>query len=158
MDKILATFMGSPDPSPAKYLRDAAYLNSLPEEKAMKLIIDSYRMRIEDEYAMNGEAFGLYEGEDPVPDFIEYLDMAEKKGGILPHWWNPKKRSECFLMARTSSDCNLGHAVQKQDIIDTYGDRLMPMKIRMIAEMVTEVKIGMQFSTSIYVGLYNMSQ
>ena len=127
-----------------KFIRDAAYLNSLSESDAMLRIIDSYRLRVEDEYTFEGEAGGLYGGDDPVPDFKDFLIKAEKKGGILPSWWSLEKRQECIRLGRRRNHFNsLYFAVEKSDIIEHYKDNWMPMKLRMIAQMVTGSKIGM---------------
>lgn len=135
-------FMGRLDPSPPEYFRGAAYLNSLPEKEAFRQIVDSYRLRVEDVYVFDGDACALYAEQNPVADFEDYLYVAEKKGGILPRWWSREKRGECVQMGCRSETCNLYHAVEKSDIVEAYGDRLMPMKLRMIAQMVTGVRVG----------------
>jgi len=92
-------------------------------------VIDSYRMRIEDDYVY-GRIRGLYADEDPIPDFRRFLDMAEAKK-LLPVWWDREKRAACESLAvKSDGNCYLGHAVEKPDIQEKYSDQLMPMKIR----------------------------
>ena len=143
LDSTLALFSGKvKSPKAPKFIRDATFLSSQSPEQALGYIVDSYRLRIEDEYALNGNPAGLYAQEDPVGDFKEYLDVAEQKGGILPSWWNTEKRADCVRLGEAEGWHCLQYAVQKSDIIEKYGDRLMPMKLRMIAQMVTGVQVG----------------
>ena len=142
LDKTMSIFSGNAGSPPAKFVRDAAYLNSLSKQEALKRIVDSYRLRVDDEYHFKRDIVGLYAQEDPVEDFEDYLDVAERKGGILPSWWNEERRRECVELGRGSKYHCLHYAVEKHDIIDQYKDHLMPMRLRMIAQMVTGEKVG----------------
>jgi len=104
-------------------------------------VIDSYRMRIEDDYVY-GRIRGLYADEDPIPDFRRILDMAEAKK-LLPVWWDREKRAACeSLDVKSDGNCYLGHAVEKPDIQEKYSDQVMPTKIRVFAEDVYGRPIG----------------
>ncbi|CAD6577525.1 MAG: hypothetical protein ASARMPREDX12_008386 [Alectoria sarmentosa] len=118
------------------------YLHRFSEKDAFCQLIDCYRMRVEDDYTFAGDTRGLYNEDDPLPDFQEFLDMAEMKNGILPSWWSDGKRRECeerAVDARQWSDLNC--AVEKRDIIKHYGDGSMPMKLRLLAEKIYGKKI-----------------
>lgn len=112
-------------------------LHALPEKDVYKRLIDSYRLRVEDAYVYSGNPIGLYAGEDPVVGFQEFLDLAEKRGGLLPPWWSKEKRSECV-----NSGCggvewsDLKRTVEKPDVQGHYKDPMMPMKIRVLAEKI----------------------
>jgi splicing suppressor protein 51 len=119
-------------------LANNIYLESIrSEEEAMDQLIDAYRLRVEDDYAFAGNNHGLYAMEDPYPDFKSFLDLAESKTGILPKWWNEEKRKICERRAlnRDGWSC-IAFAVEKPDIQEHYDDSMMPMKLRMLAEMV----------------------
>lgn len=61
---------------------------------------------------------------------------------MLPSWWSPAKRRQCEesgLGLQQWSD--LSGAVEKQDIIEEYGDSLMPMKLRLLADEIYETRI-----------------
>ena len=117
---------------------DALQLNTLPEEEAFTRIIDSYRMRMEDEYKFRGSASGLYADEDPLEDFQGYLRQAERRGGCLPTWWSPEKSIACQEQGmRSTGWSQLRCAVEKSDIQEHYGDGMMPMKLRVLAERIT---------------------
>ena len=126
------------DPDALSGLRDGTYLEKLARPDAMRQLIDSYRLRIEDEYTMRGDAGGLYAQEPPMPDFRRYLNRAEKRKRprVLPTWWNKQARAECERLARTDKWCSVHYAVEKHDIVEHYGDPLMPLKLRSIAEKV----------------------
>ena len=116
---------------------DGTYFDSLPEKDAFAQIIDSYRLRIEDEYKFRGDAGGLYAGEAPLPDFRQYLNRAKKKGGVLPKWWSREKRRACGRRAVDRAQwSDLNSAVEKADIMEHYGENIMPIKLRMLAEKV----------------------
>ncbi|MCJ1393321.1 hypothetical protein MMC18_006193 [Xylographa bjoerkii] len=133
----MMTLTGGPDSNSFAKIGDGTYLDGLPEKDAFAQIIDSYRLRMEDEYKFRGDAGGLYAGENPLPDFRRYLNRAEKKGVVLPKWWSGEKRkaSEKTAVDRAKWS-DLHSAVEKVDIIEHYRDSMMPMKLRMLAEKV----------------------
>ena len=65
-----------------------AYLQPLPEKDVFAHLIDAYRLRIEDEYVMNGNVSerSLYGEGDPTRDFQRFLDRAEQRDLLLPNW------------------------------------------------------------------------
>ena len=96
-------------------------------------LIDAYRLRIEEQFIRGGDACGLYNGDDPRPDFKRFLTKAERRPGLLPSWWSIEKRKICEKRAVDSvtwSDINC--AVQKRDIQEHYEDSMMPVKLRML--------------------------
>jgi len=142
LDQMLAMFSGNLSGSAPEFLRNASYLSSLPEIEAFAIIVDSYRMRVEDEYVFRGNVRGRYAEEDELLDFRKYLTQAEDKGGILPKWWSGAKRSACERFAcDTNQWSDISCAVEKADIIEHYKDRWMPMKLRMIGQLVTGSKV-----------------
>lgn len=124
-------------------LSEPGYLSRLPETKAYAAIIDSYRLRVDDEYKFQGEAGGLYAGESPLSGFQEYLAKAEECGDVLPSWWNSAKRLACEKQSMQTSQWScLQTAVEKSDVMEHYKDRWMPMRLRMLAERVTGSHVG----------------
>jgi mitochondrial splicing suppressor protein 51 len=113
------------------------YLHSLPEKEAFAQLIDCFRMRVEDEHVYGCNNIGVYAGEDPRPEFREFLDLAETREGILPAWWSVEKRKECEGMAVDGEGWNdINCAVEKSDIMEHYGDNTMPMKLRVLGEKI----------------------
>lgn len=118
------------------------YLHQFSEKDTFRQLIDCYRMRVEDDYNFSGDTRGLYNGDDPLPDFQEFLDLAEARNGILPGWWSDAKRRKCEKRAvGTARWSDLNAAVEKQDVIEHYGDPSMPMKLRLLAEKIYRTKI-----------------
>lgn len=146
--------LDSPIQKPFTRLGDGTYLHDRPEKDVYRILIDAYRLRVEDEYAieMENAEDSVYSGETNPAVLLRgfrrrFLDPAESRTGLLPAWWNAEKRAECEAMALDRSKNNwydLSCAVEKSDIIDHYGDRLFPMQLRMLAEKVIGRGIGGQ--------------
>jgi splicing suppressor protein 51 len=68
------------------------------------------------------------------------LDLAESCQGVLPPWWNGAKRKQCERIA-VDPNCwsNIKQEVEKGDIIEHYGDNLMPMTLRKLGETIYRV-------------------
>lgn len=116
-----------------------AHLQDLTEKEAFSHLIDAYRLRVEDEYVMNGDVYSktLYGGGNPLRHFYRYLDKAELRHNVLPSWWNVWKRTSCEEMAKDRrQNVNIYAAVEKSDIIEHYGDPFMPMNLRVLAEKI----------------------
>ncbi|KAL8933416.1 MAG: hypothetical protein Q9216_006374 [Gyalolechia sp. 2 TL-2023] len=114
-------------------------LDKLTKKDCYTQLIDSYRLRVEDDYKYACDNHGLYNEEDPRPEFAQFLNLAEKRTGLLPGWWNKETRAACEAMAADGSKENwadLSCAVEKSDIMEHYKDHSMPMKLRLLAEKV----------------------
>lgn len=67
----------------------------------------------------------------------EFLRLAEKsKKRVLPRWWNKEKAKDCEKLGRQRGWSSLSSAVEKSDIVEHYGDPVMPMQLRMLAEWI----------------------
>lgn len=94
-------------------------------------------MRMEDEYTFGANNFGIYGGDSPVPVFRKFLNLAEKRQGLLPSWWSKEKREECERLAMGGDTwADISCAVEKSDIQEHYGDGMMPMKLRILGEKI----------------------
>ncbi|OBT85122.1 hypothetical protein VE02_06471 [Pseudogymnoascus sp. 03VT05] len=96
------------------------FLHNRPEREVFNLLIDSFRMRVEDEYVYGGNTIGIYNGDNTIPLFR-----------------NPVERRECERLAVDGSQwSDINCAVEKSDIQDHYNDNLMPMKLRILGEKI----------------------
>jgi hypothetical protein len=112
------------------------FLSSYPQDQALTVIIDSYRLRAHTDCLHRHEDHGIHKRQestelpadnvfigtkDAHDDFQRYLDLAEK-ANILPAWWCPEKRFECDLRAcyRMSDDWILA-PIQLERLIPRYG-------------------------------------
>ena len=112
-------------------------LHGLAEKDAFVRLIDCYRMRAADDYKFAADPHGVYDGEDPLEDFQEFLDLAERRKGMMPRWWNGDKRKACENLATNSKQwAFVGAAVEKSDIMEHYGDSMAPMRLRLLAEKI----------------------
>ncbi|KAG8671755.1 hypothetical protein FPOAC2_05112 [Fusarium poae] len=131
--------LDQPIPDPFTRLDNGTYLHNRPEKDVYRLLIDCYRLRVEDMYKIEGEVMedSLYSGAgDGSVGFQEFLDDISDKKGLLPSWWTPEKERECEEFGMNSSWHNLKFAIVKSDIIEHYGDPQFPMQLRMLGEAV----------------------
>ncbi|KAK3331696.1 putative MYND domain protein [Cercophora scortea] len=134
--------LDSPIAKPFTRLDNGTWLHDRPEKDVYRLLIDAYRMRVEDMYKFDGdvEEDSIYSGNsDGKLGFSRFLTKVEKcGGGLLPTWWTPEKKAACVKYGSDGSDswADLGAAVEKADISEHYGDARFPMQLRMFAERV----------------------
>ena len=108
-------------------------------DEAYALLIDVYRMRVEDEYMYSGEAGGLYMGEGvggALEDFERFLDTATEKRA-LPPWWDHEIDDEAITAAAldTTSWPSIAHAMEKSDVNEHYGNSFAAMTLRVRAAL-----------------------
>lgn len=126
--------------NPFTKLDNETWLHNRPEEDVYRLLLDVYRLRIEDDYKLTGDVDedSVYAGHpDSLAGFRLFLDKIEARASLLPSWWTPEKRTACETLGMDASQWqDLRHAVQKSDIISHYGDQRFPMELRMFGESV----------------------
>ncbi|KAF1998979.1 hypothetical protein P154DRAFT_237590 [Amniculicola lignicola CBS 123094] len=127
-------------PNPFTRLDNMTYLHERPKQDVFKLLIDSFRMRQDDQYKYGGDisANSIYDGSSSsVSGFRKFLKEASTKEKLLPTWWTTEKQKECEQYAMKEDNwSNVKSAVEKQDVIDHYGDAKMPMQLRMFSDCV----------------------
>lgn len=72
-------------------------LEQQPKEQGFKMLVDSYRMRVEDELNFRGDVHedSAIGSGDPAAGFRRYLMKAATRKDVLPSWWNDEKREAC---------------------------------------------------------------
>lgn len=126
---------------PFHQLEFQTWLHDRTEKDVFKLLIDTYRLSIEDDFNFEHQRDRntIYGGaSDSLKGFQAFISIAEMRQTLLPSWWSEQKRKECeeFGMASDSWH-NLRRKVSKSAIIQKYGDGRMPMQMRMFREQVT---------------------
>jgi mitochondrial splicing suppressor protein 51 len=101
------------------------------------LIIDAYRLCIEDEYTLSRNVLGIYNQDPALLDFRRFLNKAEMRRRLLPLWWSKAKRRECEKLVKgldvwMEIDCE----VEKDDIVEHYGDASMSTFLWLLAKKV----------------------
>jgi splicing suppressor protein 51 len=124
---------------PFHRLDTQTWLHDRPEQDVYKLLIDTYRFRVEDDYKLEGDADAdsIYGGaSDGRQGFRRFLRLAEKRRGLLPSWWSPEKAAECEAVGIKAGWSSLSSAIEKSDVTAHYGSPTMPMQLRMLGEQV----------------------
>lgn len=117
-------------------LENNDYLHKLPEKQVFGELIDCFRLRMADEYKFMGEGHGIYNMKSPLPVFRDFLNLAEKRDGFLPEWWNEEKRTLCEKMSVEDEWYNIHRKVEKLEIVAHYNNSTKPMTLRVLGEKV----------------------
>ncbi|KAK7216906.1 hypothetical protein V2G26_004909 [Clonostachys chloroleuca] len=138
---------------PFTRIGNGTWLHNRPETDVYRLLIDAYRLRVEDEYTMDGKIDNdsLYGGSGSgLKGFRRFVDRVASHVGLLPSWWNAEKRACCERLGMDPSQWqNLCRAVEKSDIIEHYGTPFFHMELRMFAWKVLGTGIGGQDGTMV---------
>ncbi|KAF2143219.1 uncharacterized protein K452DRAFT_350326 [Aplosporella prunicola CBS 121167] len=127
---------------PFHCLDDQTWLHGRSERDTYKLLIDSYRIRMNDQYNMEGDIDNdcVMSGNvsSSIRGFERYLRLLHRRApNLLPPWWNSQKEQECKSAGmRSSAWESLSACPEKSDFIEHYGDSMMPMQLRMFNESV----------------------
>lgn len=113
------------------------WLSSLSDTVCYDAIIDAYRLRVEDEYALSGktEVGSLYAHDFPLTHFIRFIELARRES-ILPDSWTPERSVACQQIALDEGgDACILYAVDKDYIRDKYknSDPIVVDVLRMFA-------------------------
>lgn len=133
------------------FLSVIASLNG--EDYMICLLIDSYRLRVENDHIHKHEDHGIYYNGTELPfgsvfangdveaDFQNYLDCAEK-ACVLPKWFEFYKRMECLTRAvdRKGNAENIYTRIDPQHLPPRYdGDYLIISTLILLADMIVGV-------------------
>lgn len=121
------------------HLREKKYPHGRPEQEVYELLVDTYRLRMEDEYTFTGDVRtdGLYGGGNPLRRFRRFMNKVHECDVLLPPWWNAKKERQCEAhgMDENNWAC-LRHAVEKSNVTEHYKSPMMPMQLRTLEEKI----------------------
>ncbi|GME25498.1 hypothetical protein M1813_003692 [Neofusicoccum parvum] len=126
---------------PFTRLDSGTWLHDRPEKDVYKLLIDTFRLRLNDDYnleAINTDG-SVFAGErNSLPAFRKFLRKLESRQDLLPPWWNEQKKAECIAAGMVGAPdwSSLEAAPKKSDILEHYGDSQMPMQMRMLGERI----------------------
>lgn len=125
-----------------------AYLSARARDEVMRVLIDTYRLRVELDHLHRGEDHGLYypgkweEGivwakGEPTEDFQRWLDLVEQSG-VLPEWWRFENRMETLAMAVDKDHAeSILKPIDQTELITRYeGDTTMRTALCCLAELV----------------------
>jgi splicing suppressor protein 51 len=125
---------------PFTRLHNRTWLHARPRKEVYKLLIDAYRLRMEENYSLEGEAEtdSIYGGAaDGLEGFRRFLAEARSRLGFLPQWWDGERQRECEALGMTGTGwSDLSTAVGMGDINEHYGDPRFAMQLRIVGETV----------------------
>jgi splicing suppressor protein 51 len=123
------------------------WLHGRPEEDVYKLLIDTYRLRVEDDLRRGIVGLGScydFAGNGKT-GFMHFLKQVEEKRWLLPDWWSPCKACACINSGAAPSPSSptpswsaLTFPARDPDIIEHYEDEMMPMQLRLFSDQVFE--------------------
>ncbi|KAF9876633.1 mynd domain-containing protein [Colletotrichum karsti] len=129
-----------------KRLSKGTWFHNRPESDVYKLLIDVYRLRMDDRWdvAKAAEPGSLYVrgATDGAAGFRTFLDKAarvrsDKGYRLLPDWWSKEKRSECEALGADATQwTSLSRKVGKWDVHKHYDDMGLAMQLRSLAETI----------------------
>lgn len=133
--------LDQPISDPFTRLDNGTYLHNRPEKDVYRLLLETYRLRIEDMYNLEGEVDNdsIYAGlQDSLQGFRRFMrKMTKSNKALLPSWWTLEKQQECEVFGMDEDQWqNLRRGVEKKDIIEHYGDPQFPMQLRMLGESI----------------------
>ncbi|KAI8361869.1 hypothetical protein B0O80DRAFT_88355 [Mortierella sp. GBAus27b] len=134
---------------PFHKLHARTWLHSRPEADVYKLLLDTFRLRMEDESQFEGLTHSgtIYTGNpDNRNVFEQFLRLAESRAGLLPPWWNAEKASECVNVNMENG--GLRAKLDKAGVIKVYSNSMMPMQLRVLGEQVYQRALGGMTSDS----------
>jgi len=91
---------------PFQKLDARTWLHDRPEKDVYKLLIDTFRLKLDDDYKFEGDVCeGTVYGGAPssVPGFRKFLLQAKSQSGLLPPWWSDENASECIAFGMSDS-------------------------------------------------------
>ena len=97
------------------------------EDDTIKLLIDSFRLRIDDEYRTArvmrpGTIYDVY-SEDSGEGFKMWLDDVKSRPGLLPSWWTDEWKEECIQYGMDYDEfATLHYTIGPNDLLEHYGD------------------------------------
>ena len=139
------------------------FLWDFPEHDVYTLIIDAYRLRMDDFPRFDNVSqmrAVIYGGQDldARGGLERFIHLAGKRPGILPPWWDSSKEEMCLKLAmggitedelpglpkNTRKWLNMSKrpTVDKAELISHYGDSYFPMKLRLLTDVIYSCSLG----------------
>lgn len=106
--------------SPFRRLHDGTWLHGRPAADVYKLLVDTFRLRMNDRLVFLGVVHTRTVGGVERTGrwmFIEFLQRARSKAGLLPVWWSDETMAECLEVSEGTAGwwSGLGTAGERGD-------------------------------------------
>ena len=132
---------GDQDTKPYTAISKNLFFHDRLESNAFQLLIDTLRMRQQDELNFDRVCMpgSIHARNEPSSEraFRDFILKAQGVPGYLPTWWKGEISTDaCVEYAQSNAAFSLAVAQEKQDIQRTWDEDRMPMMLRMVAERV----------------------
>ncbi|KAJ5947966.1 MYND domain protein [Penicillium verhagenii] len=124
---------------PFHQLHAKKWLHGRSETDVYKLLVDTYRLRVEYDAKFGGiiDEDGIYgKSKDLRKGFKRFLTKGESQRDLLPEWWTDDKTDKCITFGMTDLTWRLESAVEKDELAKLYGSPSMPMQLRIFSEQI----------------------
>ncbi|KAJ5988442.1 MYND domain protein [Penicillium waksmanii] len=141
---------------PFQKLKEKKWLHDRPKEDIYKLLIDAFRLRMDDDFKFLElrHANTIYDDIscDGTPSLELFIRMAVLYP--VPEWWNESELASCLEYAKLLTWSNIMVKITADDVKAYYGDPSMVLQLRIFAEQVVEKGgIGIDFLSMLDVGV-----
>jgi mitochondrial splicing suppressor protein 51 len=132
--------LDQPISKPFTALENGTWLHNRSEMDVYRLLIDVFRMRIEDAYTIDqiNTSGTIMAGEThSLKGFRAFMKRFNNHRELLPPWWSPEHQTKCESLGMTHTEDNwfdLYCSIEKSDVVEHYGDPQFPMQLRMFGE------------------------
>lgn len=118
------------------------FLHRYPEKVVYEILDDVYDLRVVDCLKLTSATCESRLEGGSWRGFLRFLDLAEKRSGLLPGWWSLEKRRECERVAAEAAEMGAdAPKVNGHWVMMRYRDFLMPMRFRLLAEKVYGTRV-----------------
>jgi splicing suppressor protein 51 len=131
---------------PFTRLKHGTYLHNRPRLDVFRLLLDCYRLRLDDDIKIWGTAMPA----DAPHDFRRFLNLAAERPNLLPPWWDEMAQIECLTLSEPhESDPpdawdTLARRVSSKEINTHYGHAYMDVQLRLLGEVIYQRAPGNQ--------------
>ena len=127
---------------PFQAIANGTWLHGRSEKDTFKLLIDSFRLRMEDQYRgarmlARGTIYDM-RSDDSSAGFSMWLPEVESRVGVLPDWWSKEKANECvrYGMEADDNDTCLSTIPSQISLLNYWEDESVLAQLRMFAERI----------------------
>ncbi|CAI7662848.1 unnamed protein product [Penicillium pancosmium] len=126
--------------NPFQRLKEKKWLHDRPKEDVYKLLIDAFRLRMDDDFKFLQlrHANTIYDDIscDGTPNLELFIRMAVIY--LVPEWWDESELAYCLEYAKLLTWGNIGAKITADDVKAHYGDQSMALQLRIFSEQVVE--------------------
>ncbi|KAF7539121.1 hypothetical protein G7Z17_g12492 [Cylindrodendrum hubeiense] len=131
--------LDAPISIPFTRLSLGTWLHDRPEHDVYRILIDTYRLRMDDLFTTTGKAEEdrVYNGKPTsYPGFRRFISMAAATGRFLPPWWDGERATKCEKLGLPTNGLagyKLSNKINEEVVAGRYGDATFATQLRIFA-------------------------